>query len=316
MRRLLRAVAVAALVTSAAACGSSSPSTSDGVDQVKVGIIPIVDVAPIYLGQQKGYFAAQKINLTLEAGQGGAAIVPGVIANKLQFGFSNVVSLLLAQSNGLPLKVVANGVASTGVQGKDYAALVVNGDSPYKTAADLSGKPIAVNTLKNICETTVKASIRKAGGDPTTIKPFELAFPDMPRELAAGRADAICAVEPFLSQALAAGGRSVASIYVDPAPNLTVAAYFTSQQLQQSNPDLVRRFVAAMAQSLEYADAHPDEVRQVLTTYTKIDPKLVATLTLPKWPAEINKESVSVLAGLARGDGLLKKDADVAALLP
>jgi NitT/TauT family transport system substrate-binding protein len=315
MPRLFPALTVGILLTAATACGGSSPSTG-GNDQVHVGVIPILDVAPIYLGKAKGFFTAQKIDLSLEAGQGGAAIVPGVVANQLQFGFSNVVSLLLAQSNGLPLKVVSNGVASTGVQGKDYAGLVVKGDSPYKTAADLAGKKIAVNTLKNICETTVKASIRKAGGDPSGIKPFELAFPDMPAELDAGHADGICVVEPFLSQALSNGDRSVASIYVDAAPNLTVAAYFTSQQLQKSNPDLVKRFQTAMAQSLAYADSHPDEVRQILGTYTKIDPKLVSKLVLPKWPAEVNKDSVQTLANESKQDGLLTKDPDVAALLP
>jgi NitT/TauT family transport system substrate-binding protein len=318
MPRLFPALTVGILLTAAAtACGGSGPSSAGpNGDQVHVGVIPILDVAPIYLGKAKGFFTAQQIDLSLEVGQGGAAIVPGVVANQLQFGFSNMVSLLLAQSNGLPLKVVSNGVASTGVQGKDYAGLVVKGDSPYKTAADLAGKRIAVNTLKNICETTVKLSIRKAGGDPSGIKPFELAFPDMPAELDAGRADAICVVEPFLSQALANGDRSVASLYVDAAPNLTVAAYFTSQRLLSTNPGLVQRFQTAMAQSLAYADSHPDEVRQILTTYTKIDPKLISKLVLPKWPAEVNRASVQTLANESKQDGLLTKDPDVAALLP
>ena len=55
------------------------------------------------------------------------------------------------------------------------------------------------------------------------------------------------------------------------APNLTVAVYFTSEQLTKDNPDLVKRFTEAMTESLAYADAHPDEARQVLTSYTQID---------------------------------------------
>jgi NitT/TauT family transport system substrate-binding protein len=304
------------LAAAATACGSSSTSNSEGIDQVKVGVIPIVDVAPIYLGKAKGFFTAQKINLTLESGQGGAAIVPGVVANQLQFGFSNVVSLLLAQTNGLPLKMVAAGDASTGVQGKDFAAIVVRGDSPYKTAADLAGKKIAVNTLKNINEPTIKAAIRKAGGDPSGVKLFELAFPNMPAELDAGHTDAITVVEPYLTQALSNGDRIVASNYVDMTPNLTVAAYFTSQQLLKTNPDLVKRFQTAITQSLGYADTHPDEVRQILTTYTKIDPKLISKLILPKFPTTINEASVTALVNESKQDGLLTKDPDVPALLP
>jgi NitT/TauT family transport system substrate-binding protein len=318
MRRPLILLAVVAVLLVAAGCGSSEDepdAASDGAQQVKVGIIPILDVAPIYLGKEKGFFASRNIELTLESGQGGAAIVPGVVSGQFQFGFSNVTSLLIAQSRGLPLKVVSNGVASTGKDKADFGGVVTRDDS-IKTAADLAGKRVAVNTLKNIGDSTIRASVRKAGGDPSSIKFVELAFPDMPAALQADRVDAIWVVEPFLSTSLGEGGRLVASNYVDTAPDLTVAVYFTSEQLTKSDPDLVKRFTEAMTESLAYADSHPDEARQVLTTYTQIDKAVIQELTLPKWPPEINRESVETLATLAVQDGLITEQPDLAALLP
>ena len=318
MRRPLVALVAVALLLAAAGCGSSgdeSPAAGGGTTQVKVGVIPIVDVAPIYLGKQKGFFSNRGMELTMETGQGGAAIVPGVVSGQFQFGFSNVTSLLIAQSRGLPLKVVSNGVASTGKDKADYGGVVTRDDA-IRTAADLAGKRVAVNTLKNIGDSTIRASVRKAGGDPSSIKFVELAFPDMPAALEAGRVDAVWVVEPFLSATVAQGGRLVASNYVDAAPDLTVAVYFTSEQLMRSDPDLVKRFTEAMTESLAYADAHPDEARQVLTAYTQIDEAAIKELTLPKWPAEINRASVETLATLALQDGLVTKQPDVAALLP
>jgi NitT/TauT family transport system substrate-binding protein len=318
MRRPLILLAVVAVLLVAAGCGSSEDepdAASDGAQQVKVGIIPILDVAPIYLGKEKGFFASRNIELTLESGQGGAAIVPGVVSGQFQFGFSNVTSLLIAQSRGLPLKVVSNGVASTGKDKADFGGVVTRDDS-IKTAADLAGKRVAVNTLKNIGDSTIRASVRKAGGDPSSIKFVELAFPDMPAALQADRVDAIWVVEPFLSTSLGEGGRLVASNYVDTAADLTVAVYFTSEQLTKSDPDLVKRFTEAMTESLAYADSHPDEARQVLTTYTQIDKAVIQELTLPKWPPEINRESVETLATLAVQDGLITEQPDLAALLP
>jgi NitT/TauT family transport system substrate-binding protein len=319
MRRLFILVLAVALLLAAAGCGSSgdgdSGAASGGSSQVKVGIIPILDVAPIYLGKQKGFFSSRKIELTLESGQGGAAIVPGVVSGQFQFGFSNVTSLLIAQSRGLPLKVVSNGVASTGKDKADFGGVVTRDDS-IKTAADLAGKRVAVNTLKNIGDSTIRASVRKAGGDPSSLKFLELAFPDMPAALQADRVDAIWVVEPFLSTSLGEGGRLVASNYVDTAPDLTVAVYFTSEQLTKDDPDLVKRFTEAMTESLAYADSHPDEARQVLTTYTQIDEAVIQELTLPKWPPEINRESVETLATLAVQDGLVTEQPDLAALLP
>src|SRR5262249_4367031 len=154
--------------------------------------------------------------------------------------------LLLANSNGLPLKMVCNGVASTGVVGNDYGAIVVKKDSPIKTAADLAGHKVAVNTLKNIGDTTTREAVRKAGGDPTKVNFAAMPLPNMGAALQGGQVDAIFVVEPFVTAALDAGGRVLSSVYAEAAPNLTVATYFTSKQLISSNPDLVSRFVAAM----------------------------------------------------------------------
>jgi NitT/TauT family transport system substrate-binding protein len=320
MRRFIASLATAALVTAAAACGSSGSSgaaTSDnGTTQVKVGVIPIVDVAPIYLGQKKGFFASRKIQLTMESGQGGAAIVPGVVSGQFQFGFSNITSLLIAQTKNVPIKVVANGVASTGKAGADFGGVTVKRDSPIKTAADLAGKKVAVNTLKNIGDTTVRESVRKAGGDPSGITFVEIPFPNMPAALQAGQVDAAWVVEPSLSAVLGAGGRVVAWNYVDAAPNLTVAAYFASTKLLADKPDLVKAFTDAINESLTYADAHPDEVRDIIGAYTKIGPAVRAKLTLPKWPTEINRASIETLSQLGMRDGVITGTPDLDKLLP
>src|SRR5689334_23784530 len=122
MRKLLATLTVAAL-TGVTACGGNSstapPASSPGqVDKVNVGVIAIVDVAPIYLGNKQGFFKKHNIDLTLTTAQGGAVIVPGVISGQYQFGFSNVTSLVLAKSGYSPLKMVSNGVTSTYHDGK------------------------------------------------------------------------------------------------------------------------------------------------------------------------------------------------------
>lgn len=319
MRRPLVALTAATALLLAAACGSGSSndgSKSGAATAVKVGVIPIVDVAPIYLGKEKGFFTNRGINLTMESGQGGAAIVPGVVSGQFQFGFSNVTSLMVAQTKGVPLRIVANGVASTGKAGSDFGGVVVKGDSPIETAKDLAGKKVAVNTQKNIGDTTVRESVRKAGGDPSSIKFVEMPFANMPAALEKGDVDAAWVVEPSLAVAKDNGARVVAWNYVDAAPNLTVAVYFTSEKLAKENPELVKKFADAMAESLEYANAHPDEVRDVLKTYTDIDQVILDAMTLPLWPTEINRASMETLAKLGEADKVFDKAPDLNRLLP
>ncbi|WP_367325856.1 ABC transporter substrate-binding protein [Streptomyces sp. HUAS ZL42] len=309
-RRVLGLAIAVVTVAAAAGCGSSSgtggasSSAGDKTTQVKVGIIPIVDVAPLYLGQKKGFFSSRGIDLKMETAQGGAAIIPGVVSGQFQFGFSNVTSLMIAQTKGVPIKSVVNGTASTGDTGKDISGVAVKEDSPIKSAKELAGKTVAVNTLQNIGDTTVREVVRKDGGDPSKVRFVEMPFDQMPAALDGGQVDAAWVGEPALTIAKGQGARVVASPFAETDPNLTIATYFASTKLAQENPDLVKKFTEAVTESLKYASEHPDEARQIVTTYTKIDGEVLKKLTLPTWPAEYDMASLEKLASLGEQDGI------------
>ena len=319
MRRILAAVAIAATLLATAACGSDDdqpPVPAGGGTKVSVGVIPIVDVAPIYLGREQGFFSSRGIDLFLVPEQGGGPIVEGVLAGKYQFGFSNVTSLMAATAGGAPLKAVANGSASTGRPGRDYSAIVVADGSPIRSAKDLAGKQVAVNTLKNLGDTTVRQSVRRDNGDPSHIRFQAMPFSDMPAALQSQQIDAAWVVEPQLSEVLTQGGQVIASNYVDTAPNLTVAMYFTGTSLIDKDPELVKRFADAVNESLAYAAGHPEEIRATVGTYTKINDVVRTAMILPSWPHDINRASVERLATLGRQDGIFTKPPALDELLP
>ena len=324
-RRAGLPVVVALLAASLAACGgddggggggSASPGGTGGeLRKVSVGVIPILDVAPLYLGIEKGFFAEHGLEVTPTPAQGGAAIVPAVLAGSNDFGFSNVVSLLTARDKGVPLVAVAGGSSSTGDPAKDFNSVLVAKESTLRSARDLAGKTVAINTLNNIGDTTVRAAVEKAGGDPSAVKFVELPLPDMPAQLAAGRIDAAWTSEPFVAAIKAQGGRVLVDALTETYASLQVAAYFTSEQTKAKDPQLVKDFVAAMNQSLQYATAHPDEARAVVSTYTKITPDVAAGVVLPGWPAELDQDSLTAVGQAARKYGTLKNDPDVKGLL-
>lgn len=322
MRRKLSALLLSAALLTAAGCGDGDGNDNGageptGPDAVSVGLIPIVDVAPLFLGQEQGFFDDRNIELTTEFAAGGAEIVPGVESGQFDFGFSNVISMFLAQASGIDIRVVSNGNNSTGVEGEDFGSLLVPVDSEVQSADQLEGATVAANTLSNIVDTIVRASIRNAGGDPSAVEFVAVPFPEMEAALANGDVDAAFAVEPF--QTIIRNnevGRSIAWSWVDAAPNMTVAVYFTSGELAESDPDLVQRFTEAMQESLTYANDNPDAVRAIIPEYTEMDPELAAELTLPTWPAEINRASSETLAELAVQDGLLSEPPDLDTLYP
>ena len=323
MRKSISIVALAAAGALAltGCTGGGSPSTSapsDGAAEttaLTVGVIPIVDVAPIYLGVSQGFFEEEGLDVTLELAQGGAAIVPAVVSGEYQFGFSNVTSLLLATSNDVPLKAVAPGNFTTGAD-PDFGAVVVPADSEIQAAADLAGHTVAVNTLNNIGDSTIRYVVEEDGGDPEAIEFVEMGFPDMPAAVAGAQVDAAWIVEPHLTRALEQGARVVAWNFAETDPELMIAAYFTSQQYATENPEVVEAFVAALDKSFEFAEANPDETRAILDEYTEIDPAVKEAMVMPRFATEFSEDTVQLLADLALEYGLVTEPVDFADLLP
>lgn len=283
---------------------------------LKVGVIPIADLAPLYLGIQKGFFRDEQLDLQPVSAQGGAAIVPAVIAGDDQVGFSNMVSLMLASAHGLTLRTVMAGSEAVGRTRRAPAAVMTIANGPIKNVKDLEGKTIAVNTVNNIGDVTIRDVLEQRGVNVSSIKFVELGFAEMPVALTQGRVDAIWANEPFVTVALAAGARVLFNNYESYDPNLTVASYFTSTQYADAHPDVIARLQRALARSLTYAEAHPEETRSVLSVYTRLEPNLSNAMALPRWSAAIHMASVKKLQSSMLRFGLLKGPVDLSALIP
>jgi NitT/TauT family transport system substrate-binding protein len=317
------AVAAASAALVLAACSTSSSASPEGaasaggeLTPVTVGVIPIVDVAPIYLGVQEGIFEDHGLDVTLELAESGAAIVPAVVSGEYQFGFSNLTSLLVASSEGLPLKVVAPGDFSTGEVGADFSAVVAPADSDIAGPADLAGRTVAVNSLKNIGDTTVRKVVDDAGGDPSAVEFVEMGFADMPAAVAAGQVDAAWVVEPNLTRSVELGAKIVSSNFVKTDHDLLIAAYFTSDQAIAQDPQTVEAFTEAIKESLRYAQEHPAETREVLDTYTEIDPVVKSVMFMPRFAPDLDPISIQVVADLGLKYGMFDKPVDVSKLLP
>jgi NitT/TauT family transport system substrate-binding protein len=319
MRRVssLGAAVLSALFAAAACGGSAAPQTADATPSpvsITVGVIPIVDVAPIYLGLKQGFFKEQNLTLDLQQAQGGAAIIPAVVSGQYQFGFSNVVSELNAVSRGLQLKIVSQGVQATDNPNSDYGAVLVKPGSTIKDCKGLEGKTIAVNTLKNIGEVTIKAACDKQSANVSSYKFIEMGFADMLPAIQKGTVDAEWTVEPFVTQAKQAGAQVITYNYAATAPHLTVATYFASGDYVKQNPGVVKRFATAIGKSLDYANAHLDDVRQIVTTYTKISADAAKAMVLPYWSHDLNKPSIDQIATLMQKYGLISSKPDLSTL--
>src|SRR3954471_3918094 len=138
------AVAVAALMGIAACGGGDSGGGGGGGDAnkpttLKVGVIPIADVAPLYVGIKQGFFKEENLTIQPQLAKGGATITAQVVSGDLQVGFSNTTSLIIASSKGLPIEIVAQGVQGAKSEKDAWDAVLSKKGSAVKDAKGLEG---------------------------------------------------------------------------------------------------------------------------------------------------------------------------------
>lgn len=317
MKRIIATTSVIGLALALSACADTGATESSGgeeLDEVTIATQPIVDSAPLYLGLDKGFFEEEGLSLKIETAAGGAAVIPGVIAGTFEFGRGNLLSTMVAMDKGLDLQCITNANSTAG--NPDFGAVVVQEDSPIKTMADLPGNTVSVNTLSNIGDTTIRSIVEEAGGDPDGIDFVEVGFPEAPAALANGQVDAAWILDPFLADAVNHGGRVLSYNFSDFHPDLDISCVFATGEMVENDPELVARFQRAMNKSLEYSQNNPDDVRQIVSTYTEIDPSALSEMVLPVFRTEFNRESVEKLGAKAVEYGTLTQAPDLNTLLP
>ncbi len=313
-RHWLAAAVVAAAALSLALVGPAASSSAKrerlAADTITLDTLPIANGFPLDLGIKKGFFQAQNIEIKKVTLQSGNDIVLALANHSGDIGYVGWVPAMIARTQGIPVTTVAASDVEGTNEADNWQNIMVKGSSSIRTPADLAGKTIAVNALKGVGEVMIKAALKKVGVDPDSVKLLALPFPAMRTALNNGQVDAIWAPEPFVTQALSLDGDR---IVMAPGPVLgryfPIGTYVALQDWTQKNPDLAKRFNAAMNQSLAYAQSHPDEIRALL-------PAAIRNIRLPIWSPLIDRSQLLTLAKYAQQYGVITTLPNLALLVP
>jgi len=289
MSRLLRSIPVALAASLLVACGGGGDEATtegtalspDSPTKILVGTLPIPDNAPLFLGIREGYFEEEGLDVETQVVAGGSAALPGMVAGDLQFSTSNWTTVLQAASRGLPAQMVWEmSGPKEGVNG-----IMVAANSPVQDPAQLRGQTVAVNTLAGLVELQVRECLASAGLQDGDYNLVEIPFPDMPAAVQSGNVAAAFMGEPFVTVAKGQGQRVVAepSTCSDRLAEMPVIGFMTTSDYATENPEVTAAFARALERGAELAASDPQQVIDILPTYTQLTPELAGQMTLPAW---------------------------------
>jgi len=323
-RLTLMVISALSLAVFTAACSSSGGSSSGGsasaqatgsstaTTSIVVGSLPVIDTAGLQVALKEGFFKQAGLNVTVESVTQSTAAIPDLLHGSIDvIGGGNYVSFFEAEANGtFPVEILAPADDCTA----DTYGVVAMPSSGITTPADLAGKTIAVNLTQNVQTLTTSAVLAADGVNASSLHYVQIPFPDMGAALQANRVDAISAVEPFLSAALAAGGKLVTSTCTGSMANFPLSGYVTTKSWVQGHATAARAFQQAIEKGNAYADAHPSVVRALLPTYTSITAKAAAVMPLTSYPDSLTTAPLQRIATLMHAGGLATPS-NVASLL-
>jgi NitT/TauT family transport system substrate-binding protein len=313
--KALPALLIAAILL--AGCGGDDSEEAGAGKTASITVQDTAGVPSAFLsyGVKQGFFKKRDLDVKVEPSQGGATVVPAVTSGKVDIGGSNLVSVLLAASKNIPVKIVAPGTFVQSDPKQDFSAVLVPKDGDIRAPRDLEGKTLAVNNLKNVAEVTAKSSLVKKGVDVSKIKLTEIDFPEMIDALDQDRVDAIFEIEPFVSAALAAGNRVLDRPYVGTKPGLQIGCYFASDKYLQENGDVVKRFHAGVADTAAAIAKDPGAFRTFLPKASEIPPAAAKKVILPEWKADSDQASLDLTAELMGRYGITEGTPDTSGVV-
>ena len=266
---------------------------------VRVGHFPNVThvqalVARNFERLNKSWFAprlGQNIKVEWYVYNAGPSAMEAIFTNAIDMTYVGPSPALNAyfRSRGEEVRVVAGAV-------NGGSALVVQGDSGLKTAADFRGRKIATPQFGNTQDIAARAwlvagglRITQTGGDAQVIPTQN---PDQLSLFQRKQLDAVWTVEPWVTRLeREAGGK----VLVDEKTAVTTVLALSAKFLREKR-DLAGRFVAAHRELTDWIQKNPEEARRMMTdelsaiVRAELSPETLASA----WARMVIKSDVSV----------------------
>jgi NitT/TauT family transport system substrate-binding protein len=260
-KRSLAFIILLGLIVSLAACAAQSPGAGTAAApalreiRLPMGYIPDPQYAPLYVAQDKGYFAAEGLDVEFDYSfeTDGLALVG---AGELPFSLAGGDQAILARAQGLPIVYVVEWF-------QKYPIAIVS-----KTAAgiagpqDLIGRTVGLPGFFGTSYVGYVGLLSANDISQAEVEAVDIGFVQV-EALLADQTEAVVVFvnnEPIQLTNL---GEDIQMIAVSDYIDLVSNGLVTNEQTIANNPELVEGFVRAMLRGLADTIANPDEAYEI-----------------------------------------------------
>jgi NitT/TauT family transport system substrate-binding protein len=218
---------------------------------IQLDWLPTPSYAPAFLADERGYYEEEGLDVEIIPGGGGVQPVPQLSAGRadMVIGTLDLVPQGIAEGHEL--------VALAVLERFTTAAVMTPESSGIETAQDLEGKSIA-SCAVDVSAVLLEPYLEAAGVDATQVEMNNVDCTAKVPLLVAGETDAITGFARNEQTRLEIGHGipTTVFLYVDEGLRSLSTGIFTTLEMTEDNPDLLRRAIRATLRG--YADAIED----------------------------------------------------------
>ena len=237
---------------SASADTSTEPSQEPVALTVGLGFIPSVQFAQFYLADQAGYYEDAGLDVTFQ-NKIDPDLVTLVGQGSIDLGLADGTSVILAVSNGIPIRYVAT------IYGQFPSIVFAKASSGIAAAKDLEGKKLGIPGRYGSSWIMLQALLKSAGLTPDDLQIVE--YPDFGQgaAVAQGAVDAATGFANNEPVQLQLTGEEVNILRVDEITPLPGNGLIVGKDALETKRDAVTAFVAATLRAMEDIKADPEK---------------------------------------------------------
>jgi NitT/TauT family transport system substrate-binding protein len=320
LRRIAVLLVASATLAGCGALGDNSSSSNNNQGSgnapgapekasIKVAVLPTMDIVPLQLAIDSGYFKEAGLDVTTVTAASGADCVAKLVSGEVDIAFSSWVPFFVAKSKGAAdVKLIAD--ATTSAPG--YAVVTTLPNSPLQTIKDLPGKRVAITAKLTMAHLLVQAQLKAAGLDPNGVQYVELPFPQMTPALQAGQIDAEFVVEPFVQGAIkAANARQLFDTSAGPTADIPLTGYASTASFVNGNKNTIAAFQRGLKKATDVAKTDRSKVDPLLVKIAKVDAETAHKTVLASFVSALDPSKIQKVVDLMVEFKALDKRIDV-----
>lgn len=280
---------------------------------LKIGYTPTSEYVGAYIAVEEGFFKSRGLDVEMVLVPLNSNIPSALLAGSLQVGGPTTSTFLQAVDGGLDLVAIAGGSLMT-KESTTFAA-VGRTASGIEKPQDFEGKRVGIPGVGALMQVVFRKWLMVKGVDPRKVTFVEVGFPQMPDVIRGGTLDAVLSVEPVTSRILQTGQAKVVTTMVKDLPDdLMIYVYATTAKFANDNPEVVKKFRAALTDASAFLAANPEKSREYISKYTKLSLELVKSVDLPRLQVESSPKRIIDWVDMMNEQKMLKGKIDGARL--